>query len=165
MTDEVDGARSGALADDFAAANAAVIAFTRSGTAAQWGAVVPGEEWPVGVVIHHIAEGHALSLRWLETMAQGDAVIDSADDIDARNVEHAARCATISQEETAALLVENGTRTEAALRRLSDDQLDRTAPFGPAGGHPLPVAQLAAVTARHALEHLGHARHAVAGTD
>ena len=51
--------RATALADDFAAANAEVMAFARSCSDAEWAVTVPGEEWTVGVVLHHIAEGHA----------------------------------------------------------------------------------------------------------
>ncbi len=67
------------------------------------------------------------------------------------------------QAETAALLQANGSRLEEALRRLSDEELDRSSAFGPAGGRPLPTEQLAAVAARHTREHLAHARSAVAG--
>ena len=64
--------------------------------------------------------------------------------------------------ETVALLEVNGNLLEEALRVLSDEDLDRTAPFGPAGGRQLPSGDLAAVAARHTREHLAHARDAVA---
>ena len=51
--------RSERLADDFAVVNAEAVAFARSCPVAAWQAPVPGEEWTVGVVLHHIAEGHA----------------------------------------------------------------------------------------------------------
>ncbi len=153
--------RAAALADAFAAANTEVIAFAGSCTDAQWRTVVPGEDWPVGVVIHHIAEGHANALVWVTAMASGEPVTDSGEDIDRRNVDHAARCNGIEIVETVALLAESGALTEAVLRRLTDEQLDRTAPFGPAGGRPFPVEQMAAVTAQHALGHLAHAREAL----
>ena len=61
-----------------------------------------------------------------------------------------------------ALLEDNGARLEAVLRELSDEELDRSAPFGPAGGRVLPTVDLAAVPARHTREHLAHARSAAA---
>ena len=70
--------------------------------------------------------------------------------------------AGVGPAETVSLLRDNGRRTEAALRRLSDEELNTTAPFGPAEGRPFPVAQMAAVAARHAREHLDHAREALA---
>lgn len=158
---EAAGEQSAALADDFAAVNAEAISFARSCTPDQWRTVVPGEDWMVGVVLHHIAEGHAQALHWLELMSHGEAVTDTGEDIDDRNSTHATRCTDVGVDETVALLEQNGARTEAALRRLSQAELDTTAPFGPAGGRPLPAGQLAEVTARHAREHLEHARAAV----
>ncbi len=150
--------RAAALADDFAAANAEAIEFTRSCTDAQWAMGVPGEEGTVGVVLHHIAEGHTNGQRWLGAMANGDGVTDSAESIDDKNIEHAGRASQVGQEETAQLLTANGAQLEALLRNLSDEELDRTAPFGPAGGQALPTEALAAVAARHVRGHLEHAR-------
>jgi hypothetical protein len=156
--------RAAALADEFAAANAEVMAFAASCTEEQWRTLVPGEGWTVGVVVHHIAEGHAQGLRWLQAMAQGDAVVDTQEDIDAHNVEHAARVAEIGVPETVALLGQNGAQLESFIRQLTDADLERTAPFGPAGGQPFPVAQLAPVNAGHVRGHLAHAREAL-GSD
>ena len=155
--------RAATLADDFAAVNADAVAFARSCTDAQWLALVPGEDWTVGVVLHHVAESHVHGLQWLRAMAQGEAVTDTAGSIDADNAEHARRAAAVTQDEAAVLLEENGRRLESALRSLSDEELDRAAPFGPAGGQALPTAALAAVAARHPREHLLHARVALEG--
>ena len=149
-----DGA---ALADDFAAANAEAVAFVLACSDADWQTVVPGEGWTVGVVLHHIAEGHTNGERWLPAMARGEGVTDTASDIDDKNVEHAARAAAVSQAETVELLTENGARLESVLRALSDEDLERVAYFGPAE-RPMPTKALAAVAARHVREHLGHAR-------
>jgi DinB superfamily len=150
--------RSSALADDFVAANAEVVAFAASCDDDAWVLPVPGEGWTVGVVVHHIAEGHANALRWLEAMARGDGVSDTAEGIDQANALHARRAGGVTQAETVALLEENGARLGALLRSLSDGELDRAAPFGPAGGRDLRTGALAAVAARHAREHLAHAR-------
>jgi len=154
-------ARAAELADNYVAANQEVIAFARSCTDEQWATMVPGEAWPVSVVIHHIAEAHAGAREWLETMVNGDAVTTTMEDIDGRNGEHAIRSSDVSIDDTVALLESNGVLMEAVLRRLTDEDLARTAPFGPANGQPLPVEQLAAVTAGHALGHLAHARDAL----
>jgi len=153
--------RAAALAHDFAAANADALAFARACTEGDWAVTVPGEGWTVGVVLHHIAEGHAHGRRWLEAMAGGVGVAESAEDIDRANAAHALDMAAVGPAETVALLEVNGDGLERALRGLSDEDLDRTAPFGPAGGRPLPTGDLAAVAARHTREHLAHARAAV----
>jgi uncharacterized damage-inducible protein DinB len=152
--------RAAAFADDFAAVNAQAVAFARSCGADDWARPVPGEDWSVGVVLHHIAEGHANGYRWLSAMSAGTAVTDSAEDIDRANAEHARRAESAGAADTVALLEENGDRLEDLLRSLSDEQLDRTAPFGPAGGAVFATADFAPVTARHAQEHLEHARRA-----
>ena len=153
--------RASELADDFAAANGEAIAFARSCSEADWALPVPGEGWAVGVVLHHIAEGHSHAYHWLRAMASGQGVTESAEDIDRANAEHAVRAEEAGAVETVALLEEKGARLELTLRDLSDEDLARTAPFGPAGGRILPTADLAPVAARHTREHLAHARSAV----
>jgi hypothetical protein len=153
--------RAAAIADEFVAVNGEVIAFAESCTESQWRTVVPGEEWTVGVVIHHIAEGHTGVQGWLAAMVAGEAVSDTAADIDGNNVVHAESAAEAGIAETIALLQENGRSLERLLRGLSDEDLDRTAPFGPADGQSLPVAALAGATSRHPREHLAHAKEAV----
>jgi hypothetical protein len=153
--------RAAALADDFAAANTDAVRFARSCTVGEWACAVPGEGWTVGVVLHHIAEGHAQAAHWLEQMAAGAGVAETAEDIDRANAAHAVWARDVGVAETVVLLVANGDRLEAAVRGLSDEELDRTAPFGPAGGRELPTRDLAAVGARHTREHLAHAEEAV----
>jgi hypothetical protein len=153
--------RSAGIADDFAAANSEVVAFVRSCSEEEWVVTVPGEDWTVGVVLHHIAEGHGHGLRWLDSMVRGEGVVDTAEDIDRINAAHAARAGGIGPAETLALLETNGARLEGALRALTDEDLDRSAPFGPAGGPELRTSDIACVAARHAREHLAHARGAV----
>ena len=155
--------RSDALATDFARANGKALAFARSCTDEQWARTVPGEGWTVGVVLHHIAEGHAHGVRWLGEMANGRGVTDTAEEIDQDNAAQAARAGAVGRNETVALLQTNGFRLEETLRGLSDEDLDRSAPFGPAGGRSFPTGELAAVPTRHTLEHLSHAMDAVAG--
>jgi len=149
--------RSDALASDFATANGKALAFARSCTDEQWARTVPGEGWTVGVVLHHIAEGHAHGVRWLGEMASGHGVTDTAEEIDRDNAAHAARAGAVGRDETVALLQANGSRLEETLRDLSDEDLDRFAPFGPAGGRSFATGELAAVPTRHTLEHLSHA--------
>jgi hypothetical protein len=155
--------RAAALADDFAASNEEAVTFARSCSEEAWMRPVPGEEWTVGVVIHHIAESHDSGARWLAGMARGDGVPDTAEEIDRVNAAHAVRAASATPAETVALLLDLGARLEALLRALSDDELDHSAPFGPAGGRAFPTIDLAAVPARHTREHLAHARAAAAG--
>ena len=154
--------RAAALAADFAAANEEARQFAGSCTDADWHRNVPGEDWTVGVVLHHIAEGHANGLRWLRSMASGEGVSESAEDIDKANAAHATRAGSVGQVETTLPLANNGVLLEQALRALTDEELDRSAPFGPADGRMLPTGDLAAVAARHTRSHLSSARSAIA---
>ena len=77
--------RAAALADDFAAANAEAVAFTRACPSEAWGRTVPGEGWTVGVTLHHIAETYEQSRRWVAAMSSGDGVDDTAEAIDKAN--------------------------------------------------------------------------------
>jgi hypothetical protein len=97
-------------------------------------------------------------------MVSGDGVTDSGDDIDRHDVTHATENAEVSVADTIALLQENGRRTELVIRQLSEEDLDRTAAFGPADGQALPVGRLAAETSRHACGHLAHATEAMAAS-
>jgi hypothetical protein len=142
-----------------------VLAFVRSCSEEQWRRTVAEEGWTVGVVVHHVAEGHQQGLRWFRAMAQGDGVADTVEGIDRVNAAHAVRAEGIGPAETFVLLESNGAELESALRALTDEELDRCAPFGPAGGRELPTVDLAVVSARHAREHLAHARRAVNGPD
>jgi hypothetical protein len=92
-------------------------------------------------------------------------VASTSEEIDRANAEHAVRAEGVGPAETRALLESNGAELEAFLRARSDEELDRCASFGPAGGRELPTADLAVVTARHAREHLAHARETVNAAD
>jgi hypothetical protein len=157
--------RAATMADDFATANGEAVAFARTCNADAWKVSVPGEEWTVGVVLHHIAESYGTSAHWLAGMACGEGVPETAEEIDRANAVHAVEAASATPAATVALLMEGGARLEALLRALSDEELDRSAPFGPAGGRAFPTVDLAAVPAQHTREHLDHARAAAAGAD
>jgi hypothetical protein len=157
------GERAASLADDFGAANAEAVAFARTCPEEAWIRTVSDEEWTVGVVLHHIAESHGNSERWLGEMARGDGVRDTAEEIDRANAAHAVRAASVTPAETVTLLTAAGASLEAVLRALSDEELDRSSPFGPAGGRVFATVDLAGVPARHTREHLAHARAAAAG--
>jgi hypothetical protein len=93
-------------------------------------------------------------------MARGEGVTETAEQIDRANAAHAARTEGVRPAETLVLLESKAAELEATLRALTDEELDRCAPFGPAGGRELPTRDLAVVAARHAREHLAHAQSA-----
>jgi DinB family protein len=158
-----DMGRADQYADALTAANEELIAFAESCTDEQWRTVVPGENWTVGVVIHHCALGQDGGTSWLRQILENGNVPGTPEELDAANAAHAVDCADISVAETVALLQRTGSTAADYLRSLTDEELDRSGVLGPAGGGTFTVERLAGVFPRHSLGHLGHAREALAG--
>ena len=121
--------RAAALADDFAAANAEAVAFARACPAEAWGRTVPGEGWTVGVILHHIAESHEQSRRWVAAMARvATASTDTAEEIDRANAAHAARRrGRDAGRDGVPPRGERCTARGSCCAACSDDELDRAA--------------------------------------
>ena len=117
-----------------------VLAFARACNHEQWGALVPGEEWSVGVVVHHIAVGYKLALGWINVVPRGEAIDDTSEDIDILNVGHAKDFVDIGIEETVVVLIRNSAQAAAFIRSLDNSQWERAVSFGPAGGRAFTTA-------------------------
>ena len=129
--------RAAALASAFENANNAVIQAVEGCSAEQWQAVCQGEGWPVAVAAHHVAATHGSVLGLVTLVANGQELPPiTMEMIDAANAQHALDFATVSREETLALLRREGENVASTLRGLTDEQLDRTAPMAFAGGQP-----------------------------
>jgi hypothetical protein len=138
------------LAGRFEEANAEIVSFAESCTHDQWCTLVPGEEWPVGVLMHHVAQGHELVAGWVRTVVDGGDVTATADGVDESNARHARDCANVGVAETAAF-----------FRSLDDGQLGRSGAFGPAQGASFTAEELAGAAERHVHSHLASARAAL----
>jgi len=149
------------LARRFGEANDEVTAFVEACDEAQWQTTVPGEQWPVGVVLHHVAVGHLLVRDWLESARQGRPIDVKAAEIDADNARHAVEFAAVSRPETLEELRRNGAALAAVLAGLSADDLAATVAFGPADGRIMTTAQLAPATVNHCTSHLAAVRRAL----
>jgi len=145
------------LAVDLEVANSEVIAFAESCSPAEWETVVPGEEWTVALVIHHIAASHQLVNGWIGQLRHGEAVSNTRDDIDDQNAHHASDFVGVSVEATVELLRANGAVTAATIRSLTDEELERSGAFAPADGRPITAGQMAGVATTHPRGHLEHA--------
>ncbi|HXQ44424.1 MAG TPA: DinB family protein [Acidimicrobiales bacterium] len=154
-------AAAGQIADDFAAANGEAIAFVEGCTDGQWTTVVGGEDWPVGVVLHHIAVGHLQMIDWLGLARRGQEITTKASEIDADNARHARDFAAVARDETIEGLRRHGAHLAEVIRGLSRAELATTASFGPGDGVEVPTEQLALVAARHCRTHLDAARNAL----
>jgi uncharacterized damage-inducible protein DinB len=151
--------RATALADALQRVNGEVIDFVSGCSDAEWSRVVQPEGWTVGVVAHHVAEGHMKALRWMEAILAGEGVGDTPEADQAEDAAHAEAYADVTRADTLAHLRTTLDGLAAFVRTLDDDALVRTAPFGPEGGRPRSVEQLGATT--HADRHLAQMRAAV----
>jgi hypothetical protein len=147
------------LARELAESNAAVIAFAETCSPLEWTTQVPGEGWPVAVLVHHIAEGHSLIEGWVGDMLSG-AGVDENLDMDAINARHAEDYAGVGVDETVFLLRKNCAGACEAIGSLGPEELEREAMFGPAG-RLMSVEQIAGIAARHARGHLSSAKAAL----
>ena len=95
-------------------------------TDAEWQTRVPGDGRKVGVLVHHVADVYPLEIDLALKMAHGQAIEGVAwSGVHAMNATHAATHDTTSRQDTLELLLTNSTAAAAAVRGLTDEQLDR----------------------------------------
>ncbi len=128
----VTGARSEALAQRFEAkAREAMATLERLGDA-DWRKVTEAEKWPVGVTAHHLA-GVLVPISYVIKAVAAGQPLDGfgLDRIDEMNARHAQEFADCTGAETAELLRLGMAAAAAAIRELSDAELDRTGVLAP----------------------------------
>ena len=120
--------RARTLAQQFEQANHALIATVDRLSDDQWRAKTPGDGRSVGVVAHHVAEGHKGIAGLAGAIAHGQPVPPlTMDMIHQGNATHAAQHAHCTKAETLALLRQNGAAAAATVRGLGEAELDRAA--------------------------------------
>lgn len=149
------------LAAELKRANDDAIAFATSCSPEDWGTFVPGDEWPVCVVVHHVAEGYGLVTRWIDCALIGDPIEDTQEGIDAENLRHARAFSSIGVKEVVELLRTNGAVAVTKIAGLRESDLSRTTAFGPAKGRPFSVEQFCQVATGHVRSHIGRAQSAI----
>ena len=141
----------------------ALEAFASSLTDIEWQSRVPGDGRKVGVVVHHVASVYPIEIQLAQTVAAGKAVDGvTSDVIDAMNAAHAVQHDGATKAETLELLRRNSTAAAAAIRALTDEQLDTAAPVSLNADAPLTcqfVIEDHAV--RHSYHHLARIRAAL----
>jgi hypothetical protein len=145
-----------AVSDEF-------IATVAECTDEQWRRTTAAEQWPVGVVAHHLGEVYGF---FSQTFAE-PAPIDqepmafSAAFIDENNARHAREHADAGQAETLDLLRANLSALARTIRGLDDEQLDNIAVTF--DGHGMTVAQMVeGAMIAHTQEHLASIRATIA---
>ena len=125
-------------------------------TTAEWESPLPRDGRKIGVVVHHVASVYPIEIQLAQTIAGGKPVEGvTGDDIDIMNAGHAKENDAVTKEETIDLLRRNSAAAAAAIRALTDDQLDNAAPASLYSDAPV-TAQF--VLEDHAVRHSYHHR-------
>jgi hypothetical protein len=123
------GAKAEALAKQFEAKVQEATSVLDKISDADWKRVTKGEQWPVGVTAHHLAQSHAGIAGLIKSLASGQHTASiSMDDINAGNAKHAHDFANVGKAETVALHKKNAAEAAAVVRSLDDAALARSAP-------------------------------------
>lgn len=148
------GQRSERLAERTEEGAATLVAFAKNLTDEQWHTAVPKDGRTVGVTVHHVASMYPIEMDVVRAVAQGNAVTDVTWDVVAQiNAAHATKHSACTKDEAIALLQRNSREAAEAIRQLSDEELDRAAPFSLSYGAPM-TAQF--VIEDHPLRHPWH---------
>lgn len=130
--------RANALADRLEAGAQGLIALASGLTDAQWKTSIPKDGRPVGVVVHHVASVYPIEIQLAHVLASGKPVEGvTMDDVHKMNAGHHADHTGVTKEQAIAALRKNSAEAAAAIRALSDAELDNAAPASLYAGAPI----------------------------
>jgi hypothetical protein len=155
--------RTDALADRLEQGAGALAAFASALTDAEWHTRVPKDGRKVGVVVHHVASMYPLEIQLAQTLARGEPVAGVTwDAVHEINAGHAREHDDVTKAAALDLLRRTSAAAAAAIRALSDDQLDRAAPVSLNSDAPLTCQfMLEDHAVRHSYHHLAAVRGAL----
>jgi len=159
--------RANALAVRLEQGVRALTAFATTLTDAEWQTPIPHDGRTVGVVVHHVATMYPVEIELAQALAAGRPVAGVTwNDVHAMNAAHARDHRGVTKAAALALLRENSAAAAAAIRALSDAELDRAAPVSLNADAPLTCQFILEDHAvRHAYHHLARIRAALARDD
>jgi hypothetical protein len=157
------GVRANALAERLEQGAHALAALSFTLTETEWRTRLPGDGRSIGVVVHHVASMYPLEIQLAETLAKGQSVVGVTwQDVHELNARHAAENAAVTREAALSLLARNSAAAASAIRRLSDEELDRAAPVSMNSDAPLTCQFfLEDHAVRHSYHHLAGIRAAL----
>jgi len=147
--------RAALLADRIEQVAAGLAAFAETLSEAEWNTPVSEtDRRSVGVIVNHVASMYPIEIDVARAVAGGKAVTDVSWDAVAQiNAKNAQENAAVTKASALELLRRNSHEAAAAVRALTDDELDQAAPFSLSFGAPM-TAQF--VIEDHALRHSWH---------
>ena len=155
-------ARAAEIADQIEQASLELVQLVRGCSEEQWRTLCndEGDNRTVAVIAHHVGHNHQLNEEWLDNALGGQDVTITLGEMDLVNAEHAATYHDVAREETIRLLEVNGAQFVDRVRRLTDEELARTA-FHRGAGREMTVDQYAFLDYRHISGHLATIRRAL----
>lgn len=153
-------ARAQALANSVEQGAAALADFASTLTETEWQMRLPRDGRKVGVVVHHVANVYPLEVELAQKLAAGGVLTDVTwDAVHQMNAGHAREFDAVTKEEAIGHLRRNAAAAAAAIRKLTDAELDRVAPNSLYGHAPLTTQfMLEDHAVRHSLHHLARIR-------
>lgn len=152
--------RSEPLAARLEAGAKALAVFAAALSETEWQMRVPKDGRKIGVVVHHVASVYPIEIQLAKLLATGQPIAGVTwDAVDAMNRDHAKENDGVTKEVALALLASNSAVAAAAIRALSDEELDRAAPVSLNSNAPLTCQFfLEDHAVRHSYHHLARIR-------
>ena len=148
--------RAESLADRIEEGAAGLADFAEGLSEEEWRTPVTSgnDRRPVGVPVHHVAFMYPIEIDVVRAVASGKSVMDVTwDAVAGINAKHASDNAGVTKAAALELLRKNSREAAAAVRALTDDELDQAAPFSLSFGAPV-TSQF--VIEDHPLRHAWH---------
>src|SRR5436190_22216814 len=118
--------RANALADRLEQGARALAQFANTLNDSQWQTRVAKDGRKVGVLVHHVASVYPIEIQLAQTLASGKPIAGVTwDAIHEMNAGHARDNDAITKEATLELLAKNSAVAAAAIRALTDEQLNQ----------------------------------------
>jgi DinB superfamily len=158
--------RAKSLAERLEQGAGALLALAASLTETEWQTRIPGDGRKIGVVVHHVGTMYPLEVHLAQVLAQGKPIEGVTwDVVHDMNGRHAAEHDTVTKQAALDLLRSNSATAAAAIRALSDEELDRAATVSLNAEAPLTCQfMLEDHAVRHSYHHLAKIRAALRKT-
>ena len=157
--------RADALARRLEQGAAALAAYAATLSDAEWRLRLAGDGRRVGVVVHHVASVYPLESELARTVADGRPIAGvRMEAVHTMNAQHASEHADVSKAAALDLLRTTSAAAAAAIRSLSDEELDRAATVSLYDDAPLTCQfVLEDHAVRHSYHHLAGIKAALTG--
>lgn len=160
------GRRANALAERLEQGASALGAVASALSEKEWQTRIPGDGRTIGVVVHHVATMYPLEIQLAQALAAGKPIAGVTwAVVNDLNAKHATENDAVTKEAAIDLLRRNSAAAAAAIRALSDEELDRAATVSLNAEAPLTCQFfLEDHAVRHSYHHLARIRAALAAS-